>query len=327
MAKKVNGKQLLDNTVIKSINGVTYSYQGLTTSTNNNVTLNVVPGQTHSFNLGWTGLLPLNKGGLSNSTFTASQILIVNSATSSVISSGYVFNDSGSSAFDIWSASKILTVSVPSQTGHSGQYLTTNGVTMSWGTVGSQTLIQTLTVGNSSGTYSIDMNQNRIINVATGSSALDAVNVSQLASATASLQTQISSNTTTLSAISASVSSNSASINSLKKAVFGISIDGQGGVITTGSKGVIPALPYSGVINGWSLYDATGGTVSIDIRRGGSSIVGGGNKPTLSGTQRNSANVSGWSSITLAIDDEIEFYVESASYVTCINLLIKVTES
>ena len=94
MAKKINGKQILDNTIVKSINGITYSYQGLSSSNDSNVTLSLISsGFTHSFGIGWTGILPINRGGLSNSTFTASQILIMNSATSSIISSGYKFND------------------------------------------------------------------------------------------------------------------------------------------------------------------------------------------------------------------------------------------
>ena len=108
MAKKIKGKQILDHTIVKSINGVTYSYQGLTSSNDSNVTLNIVSGQTHSFNVGWSGVLPLNRGGLSNSTFTASQILVVDPSASSVVSSGYEFNDVGTASTDIWSARHII---------------------------------------------------------------------------------------------------------------------------------------------------------------------------------------------------------------------------
>ena len=94
---------------IDTLNGLSASAQCLTSVNDSNVTLSVnSSGQTHSLNLGWSGLLPLSRGGLNNSTFTASQILIVDSTTSSVVSSGYRFNDSGISTSDIWSASKIL---------------------------------------------------------------------------------------------------------------------------------------------------------------------------------------------------------------------------
>ena len=106
---RINGKQIVDNTVVKTINGLTFSDQYITSNNDSNVTLTIATsGTTHSFTVGWTGSLPLNRGGLGNVSFTASQILIVNSTTSSVISSGKVFNDSGTSSSDVWSASKTI---------------------------------------------------------------------------------------------------------------------------------------------------------------------------------------------------------------------------
>ncbi len=87
------------------LNGLTASFQYFTSSNDANINLNIVSsGSTHSYNMSWNGILPLNRGGLSNSTFTSSQILIVNSTTSSVVSSGYKFNDGGTASTDIWSA-------------------------------------------------------------------------------------------------------------------------------------------------------------------------------------------------------------------------------
>ncbi len=105
----LKGKQIVDHTVVKTINGLSYSYQSLTSSNNSNVLLDIQSiGSTHSFNTTWNGILSLDRGGLSNSIFTASQILIINSATNSVVSSGYIFNDNGVSNNDIWSAGKII---------------------------------------------------------------------------------------------------------------------------------------------------------------------------------------------------------------------------
>ena len=107
---KVNGKQIIDDTVIKTINGLTFSDQYLVSTNDSNVTLSLTSsGPTQSFVVGWTGSLPLSRGGLNNTSFTASQILIVNSATSAVVSSGLRFNDSGTSSTDVWSANKIKT--------------------------------------------------------------------------------------------------------------------------------------------------------------------------------------------------------------------------
>lgn len=90
-------------------NGLTSSLQFLTSSNDSNVGLNINSiGSTHSFNITWNGLLPLDRGGLNNSTFTASDILIIDSSTSSVISSGYKFNDFGTASTDIWTANKVI---------------------------------------------------------------------------------------------------------------------------------------------------------------------------------------------------------------------------
>jgi len=94
---------------VLNLNGLTASIQFFTSSNDQNVKLNInSTGTIHDFEVSWDGLLPLNRGGLSNSTFTASQILIIDSTTSSVVSSGYQFNDSGASSSDIWSADKII---------------------------------------------------------------------------------------------------------------------------------------------------------------------------------------------------------------------------
>ena len=87
------------------LNGLTASLQYFTSSNDTNIRLNISSsGSTHSFSLTWSGILQLGRGGLGTSSFTASQILIVNSLTSSVISSGYKFNDGGTASTDIWSA-------------------------------------------------------------------------------------------------------------------------------------------------------------------------------------------------------------------------------
>lgn len=92
-----------------SLNGLTQSVQTFTTSNDENISLDITSSSgEHNFQLSWNNTLSLERGGLSNSTFTASQILIVDSSTSSVISSGYQFNDSGTSSNDIWSAEKTL---------------------------------------------------------------------------------------------------------------------------------------------------------------------------------------------------------------------------
>lgn len=110
MEGKIKGKQIADGTVVKSLNGSPDSTQYLIPSSDSNITLDIVTpldSSTHSFVVGWQGHLPLERGGLNNSDFSESEILITK--TSSVISSGYRFNDQGNTSGDIWSANQIVT--------------------------------------------------------------------------------------------------------------------------------------------------------------------------------------------------------------------------
>jgi hypothetical protein len=95
--------------VSTSLNGLTQSIQYFTASNDSNVNLNInSSGSTHSFDLSWNGLLPISRGGLSNSTFTASQILIMNSATNSIVSSGYTINNNIITNTNLISAQRVI---------------------------------------------------------------------------------------------------------------------------------------------------------------------------------------------------------------------------
>jgi hypothetical protein len=63
-------------------------------------------GATHSISLSWTGILPIERGGLNNTEFNNNELLIATG--SQVISSGYKVNNSGSTNLDIWTAGKII---------------------------------------------------------------------------------------------------------------------------------------------------------------------------------------------------------------------------
>lgn len=91
------------------LNGLTSSVQYFTASNDTNVYLNInSTGSTHSFDLSWNGMLSIDRGGLSNSTFTASQVLIMNSTTSSVVSSGYTINDNLITDSNLISAQRVI---------------------------------------------------------------------------------------------------------------------------------------------------------------------------------------------------------------------------
>ena len=116
---------------------------------------------------------------------------------------------------------------------------------------------------------------------------------------------------------------------------FGITIDGGGSAITTGSKGFVH-IPYSCTVNQWTLLadQATGSTaLAIDLKRSTyasfpatASIVGSGNKPTIaSAAQSGQAVPSGWTSTAISADDVIEFNVDATSTVTRVTLVVKCT--
>lgn len=114
---------ILSATGIKSFNGSTASVQTIKTSNDENIELSIsilnemmsspvesttpnVTSTIHNLAINWTGILPIERGGLNNTMFTPNQILISN--LDSIISSGYTINDLGTSNKDIWSAKKII---------------------------------------------------------------------------------------------------------------------------------------------------------------------------------------------------------------------------
>jgi hypothetical protein len=103
---------------------------------------------------------------------------------------------------------------------------------------------------------------------------------------------------------------------------FGITVDGSGSVVTTGSKGFV-TVPYTCTITNWYLAADQSGSVVIDIKRSGTSIIGAGNKPTLSSAISGNAAVSSWTSVAVTAGDILEFVVDSASTLTRVNLVIK----
>ncbi len=98
-------------------------------------------------------------------------------------------------------------------------------------------------------------------------------------------------------------------------------IDGGGSAITTGNKGSFH-IPWGVTIFGWRVIADQSGSIAVDILRLNNgvpvaSMVGGGNKPTLTASQFNAFTaVSGWTSTVLIPDDWISFSVSSAATIT-----------
>lgn len=115
-------------------------------------------------------------------------------------------------------------------------------------------------------------------------------------------------------------------------ASVGITIDGGGSVITTGSKGYI-TVPYSGIITEVTLLADVSGSIVIDIKKSTYSgfptttSICASAKPTLSSAQKsNDATLTGWTT-TITAGDVLEFNVDSATTLTRVNLVLKVDKT
>jgi len=112
---------LINSAGIKSFNGSTASVHRMVLVDDSNIELgmsltqNVITEQggsassteaMHTLSVNWTGILPMERGGLNNTLFSASEILI--STGNSVVSSGHLFDDYGHTTKEIWSAGKII---------------------------------------------------------------------------------------------------------------------------------------------------------------------------------------------------------------------------
>ena len=102
-------------------------------------------------------------------------------------------------------------------------------------------------------------------------------------------------------------------------------MDGQGGVVSTGSKGYI-AIPYNATIDRWIVMANTSGSIAIDIRRNSTSLVGTGTLG-LTSSQFTTGGITGWSSTSVSTNDIIEFSVNSATTVSRVNLAIVVNRT
>jgi hypothetical protein len=105
----------------------------------------------------------------------------------------------------------------------------------------------------------------------------------------------------------------------------GITIDGGGSAITTGSKGFL-TIPYNATVTGWTILADQSGSVVIDVKKSTYSgfpttaSIAGSEKPTLSSAQKNQdLALSTWTT-TVTAGDVWEFIVDSASTVTRVYL-------
>lgn len=90
---------------------------------------------------------------------------------------------------------------------------------------------------------------------------------------------------------------------------IGCSIDGLGSAIVSGQVG-FSAILYTGTISSWTVIGDISGDVVFDIKRNGVSIIGAGNKPTITSDLNASDVPSGWTSTTVTEGDIIEYNID-----------------
>lgn len=136
---------------------------------------------------------------------------------------------------------------------------------------------------------------------------------------------------TELNYLSGATSAIQTQINTAKTTSFGITIDGGGSAITTGSKGYI-IVPQGMTITGWTIVADQSGSIVIDVKRSTYSgfpttaTIAGSEKPTLSSAQKNQDLTLTSFTTSIASGDIIEFVVDSAATVTRVNLVIHGTK-
>lgn len=116
------------------------------------------------------------------------------------------------------------------------------------------------------------------------------------------------------------------------KKTIGVSIDGGGSVITTGTKGYVE-VPYAGTIIEWKIIADPSGSMVFDIWKVNAAIPTNANtitasaKPTLTTAQRaTSTTLTGWTT-AVAANDVFGFEVESASTVTKAVLILVIQQA
>jgi len=121
-------------------------------------------------------------------------------------------------------------------------------------------------------------------------------------------------------------------ISNIKSGSFGVTIDGNGGVIAVGQKGYI-TVPYNGTITDWEIMADQAGTCNIDVRKSTFSgfptqtSITGSAPITMSATQKASSSIlTGWDTAITA-GDVYGFTLNTAATITRLNLIINTIKS
>ncbi len=109
------------------------------------------------------------------------------------------------------------------------------------------------------------------------------------------------------------------------KDTFGITVDGGGTALTTGTKGY-RYIEQNCTITGWDVRSDVSGNIVFDVKRSGVSIAGT-EKPTLSGaSSAQDLTLTTWT-VSLSAGDIIEFIIDSTATLTRATLSVLVTKT
>src|SRR3990167_147673 len=142
----------------------------------------------------------------------------------------------------------------------------------------------------------------------------------------------------TMTALSGDVTTTSGNVATLKANLkadsIKITLDGQGGVISTGLKG-FTEVPYAGTITGWTILGDQTGSIVLDIWADSyanfaptvADTITGSEKPTLSSAQKNQdLTLTTWTTAVTA-NTILGINVDSATTITKCTLIIYITKT
>ena len=118
----------------------------------------------------------------------------------------------------------------------------------------------------------------------------------------------------------------------LQQGSLSFAIDGNGADIIIGASALLSSIISAGTITNWYVEgEEASGSIVIDVQKwNGSSyvsIIGAGNKPTITTSKFATATVASWTSTTLTKNDRIRFVVDSISGFTKVNLQVFYTKN
>lgn len=122
-------------------------------------------------------------------------------------------------------------------------------------------------------------------------------------------------------------------ISNIKSGSFGVTIDGNGGVVAVGQRGYI-TIPYNGIITDWEVLGDQAGTCTIDVRK--STYSGFPTQTSITGSapitvspaaqKAASSTLTGWTS-SIAAGDVYGFTLNAATLFTRITLILNTIKS